>query len=141
MDPQTIADRFAIEDLLVRYATAIDRQDWDLYREVFTPDAHIDYTSSGGEAGGVDEMIGFLTRSMALFTETQHYITNVSCDIDGDVANVTAALYNPMRFDDSNGFSCGGYYHHDLVRTPDGWRSRRLVEEATWFDGIPKPKS
>jgi len=32
---------------------------------------------------------------------------------------------------------CGGYYHHDLVRTPDGWRSRRLVEENRWFLNPP----
>jgi hypothetical protein len=26
----------------------------------------------------------------------------------------------------------GGYYVHQLVRTPDGWRSRELVEELAW---------
>ena len=29
----------------------------------------------------------------------------------------------------------GGIYHHDLVRTPDGWRSRRLFEELVWKAG------
>jgi hypothetical protein len=24
---------------------------------------------------------------------------------------------------------CGGYYHHGLVRTGDGWRNRNLREE------------
>jgi hypothetical protein len=31
----------------------------------------------------------------------------------------------------------GGYYHHRLVRTPDGWRSRELVEELVWKRGVP----
>ena len=26
----------------------------------------------------------------------------------------------------------GGVYVHELVRTPDGWRSERLVEELIW---------
>jgi hypothetical protein len=26
----------------------------------------------------------------------------------------------------------GGYYLHQLVRTPEGWRSRELVEELAW---------
>jgi hypothetical protein len=29
--------------------------------------------------------------------------------------------------------ACGGYYHHRLVRTADGWRSRNLREENLWF--------
>jgi hypothetical protein len=29
--------------------------------------------------------------------------------------------------------SCAGYYHHELVRTPEGWRSRHLREENVWF--------
>jgi len=32
---------------------------------------------------------------------------------------------------------CGGYYHHELVRTPDGWRSRSLREENVWFVNSP----
>jgi hypothetical protein len=31
-------------------------------------------------------------------------------------------------------FFCGGWYNHDLVRTPDGWRSQKLHEESAWFD-------
>lgn len=26
----------------------------------------------------------------------------------------------------------GGWYHHRMRRTEDGWRSRELVEEQTW---------
>ena len=36
---EALADRLAIEDLLTRYAHAVDRHDWDLYRSVFTDDA------------------------------------------------------------------------------------------------------
>jgi hypothetical protein len=28
---------------------------------------------------------------------------------------------------------CGARSHHDLVRTPKGWKSERLVEENLWF--------
>ena len=30
----------------------------------------------------------------------------------------------------------GGIYHHEMVRTPAGWRSRRLVEELVWKRGL-----
>ena len=30
----------------------------------------------------------------------------------------------------------GGYYHHDLVRTPGGWRSRKMVDDIVWMRGF-----
>ena len=50
MDLQEISDRFEIEGAIVRYTRAIDTGDWDALDTVFTPDAEIDYTESGGVA-------------------------------------------------------------------------------------------
>jgi hypothetical protein len=32
----------------------------------------------------------------------------------------------------------GGYYHHELIRTPTGWRSRHLREEMVWTANSPR---
>ena len=72
MDLQAIEDRIAAEDLLTRYATAVDRRDWEQYRLIFTTDAEIDYTSAGGIAGTVDEIVEFLSTSLEMFEMTQH---------------------------------------------------------------------
>ncbi|WP_374230422.1 hypothetical protein [Rhodococcus sp. ARC_M6] len=32
---------------------------------------------------------------------------------------------------------CGGNYHHEVVRTSNGWRSARLTEENLWFSNHP----
>ena len=40
---QEISDRLEIDDLLTRYATGVDRKDWDLWETCFTSDAFIDY--------------------------------------------------------------------------------------------------
>ena len=140
MDLQTLADRAEITDLLTRYAHAVDRQDWDLFRTVFTPDARIDYTQVGGVAGDLDEVVGFLSQVIGMFEAIQHLISNIDIDIDGDHAKVSAMVYNPLKLPDSPVWATGGWYHHELVRTPDGWRSRSLVEEASWFHGIPAPE-
>ena len=140
MDLQTLIDRAEITDLLTRYARAVDRKDWDLFRSVFTPDARIDYTQVGGIAGSLDEVAGFLEQVMPMFESMQHLISNIDIAIDGDEAKVTAMVYNPLRLPDSPMWATGGWYHHELVRTPEGWRSRSLVEEAGWFDGVPEPE-
>ncbi len=139
IDTAGIADRIEIADLLTRYARAVDTRDWDLYREVFTPSAHIDYTSAGGVVGDVETVATWLEETLAAFEMTQHLISNLEVDVDGDEARVRAMFFNPMRTADGTRITCGGWYHHDLVRTDAGWRSRRLVETAAWFDGLPAP--
>ena len=139
MDVQTLSDRAEITDLLTRYARAVDRQDWDLFRSVFTSDARIDHTQVGGIAGDVEEVAGFLSEVIPMFEAIQHLVSNIDITIDGDEAKVVAMVYNPLKLPDSPVWATGGWYHHELVRTPDGWRSRSLVEEASWFHGIPEP--
>ena len=47
-------------------------------------------------------------------------------------------FYNPMQLPGMTEQSCcGGYYFHDLVRTPAGWRSRHLREDNVWFVNRP----
>ena len=137
MDRQALADRIAAEDLLTRYATAVDRRDWQQYRSIFTADAEIDYTSAGGIAGTVDEIVEFLSTSLEMFEMTQHLVSNIDLEVNGESATVTAMFNNPMRLPGGDTWFTGGWYHHDLVRTPDGWRSRRLREESAWFDRAP----
>lgn len=129
-----MSDDAEIARLLYRYARAVDTKDWDLYRSVFTPDAYIDYSSAGVVAGRLDEVVDWLATNFGALPWSMHYITNIEADVDGDTAKVRAMFYNPMQLPGVDGVSaCGGYYHHELVRTPDGWRSRNLREENIWF--------
>jgi 3-phenylpropionate/cinnamic acid dioxygenase small subunit len=134
MDLQTLGDRLEINDLLTRYAHSVDTKDWALYRTVFTPDAHIDYESAGGIKGDREAVAAWLETTMAGFPMTQHLIANIDVKIDGDKAKVRAMFYNPMGMPSGKTFWCGGFYKHSLVRTADGWKSERLIEESSWFD-------
>jgi hypothetical protein len=51
-------------------------------------------------------------------------------------------FYNPMQLPGMTEMtSCGGNYLHDVVRTPDGWKSERLVEMNEWFVNRPSGAS
>ena len=134
MDMQTLGDRLEINDLLTRYAHSVDSKDWALYRTVFTDDAFIDYESAGGIKGDREAVADWLEKTMAGFPMTQHLISNIDVKIDGDRATVRAMFYNPMGMPSGKTFWCGGFYNHSLVRTADGWKSERLIEESSWFD-------
>lgn len=128
-----------ISALLYRYARAVDSKDWELYRSVFTEDAHIDYSSAGAVVGSRDEVVDWFAANFGVIPWSMHYITNVEIlESDGDAATVRAMFYNPMQLPGMAEMSaCGGYYHHELVRTPDGWRSQSLREENLWFTNPP----
>jgi hypothetical protein len=139
MDTAQLADRLAIDDLLTRYAVAIDSKHFDLLDAVFTPDANIDYTSAGGIAGTFPDVKKWLSETLALFPMTQHLVCNRDVTITGDTATSRSYFYNPMGMPKADGgltyFYVGGYYNDQLVRTPDGWRIRERIEETAWMDG------
>lgn len=134
MDLQSLSDKIEIQELLARYARGVDSKDWELWRAVFTPEATIDYSSAGAIVGIRDEVAAWLEAGLATVPMTQHFISNIEIDLDGDRATARAMFYNPMLLPGMEEQSyCGGYYHHDLVRAPDGWKSERLIEENMWF--------
>ncbi|KAA0107536.1 nuclear transport factor 2 family protein [Mycolicibacterium sp. P1-5] len=141
MDLQRVSDELEIASVLHRYARAVDSHNWDLLRSLFTDEAQLDYSCVGGPAAGRDEVCSWLERSLQLMPMTQHFVTNIEADIDGDTATVRAMFYNPMLLPGASETSaCGGYYHHVMVRTASGWRSRQLREENLWFDNPPSPR-
>jgi 3-phenylpropionate/cinnamic acid dioxygenase small subunit len=138
-DLQTLADRLDIEAVLTRYAWALDSKQFDELDQVFTPDAHIDYTSSGGEAGAYPKVKAWLAKVLPNFPAYQHLVTNKQITIDGDRATSRAEFYNPMVMAQRDGttsiFFVGGEYHDQLVHTPNGWRITERVEKSIWTDG------
>ena len=145
MDLQQISDRLEITDVITRYTRGIDTGEWDLLDTVFTADATIDYTESGGIAASFGEVKPWLAEMLpAFFPKRMHTIGQVAITlgIDGndDEATATAYFHNPMPMSDGQGgekiVEVGGLYHHRMVRTPDGWRSRDLHEEVVWKRGI-----
>jgi len=61
---QEISDRIEINDLLIRYCSAVDQRDWDAFDDIFTEDCLIDYTAMGGKRGGLAETKAFLKKVM-----------------------------------------------------------------------------
>lgn len=133
---QLIVDRLAIDDLLTRYATAVDRRDWDLYRTCFTDDAVIDYTSAGGIRGGLDEVAGWLAQVMPVFSMTQHLVTNRAIEIAGDEARAESYFFNPLGLLGPDGkqvlYFDGGTYSDRLRRTEAGWRIYERIETSAY---------
>ena len=137
---QELFDRMEIDELLTRYSMAVDDGNWDQLDSVFSESAHIDYTSSGGIAGNRAEIKRWLAVALDPFPVRQHIIGNKRVVVDGDVAEVRAYYFNPMYLREQGGAlryaPGGGYYNHHLIREPVGWRSRELIEDEVWREGL-----
>jgi 3-phenylpropionate/cinnamic acid dioxygenase small subunit len=117
-----MSDRADIADVLIRYATGIDRRDWPLFRTAFTPDCELDYGQIGTWSG-VDAVAEFMEVSHAGAGHTMHRLSNMAIAVTGDTA--TARTYIDgliLAADNASGVNAVGFYDDELVRTAEGWR-------------------
>lgn len=142
---EEISDRLEIQQLLIDYSTAIDGKRFDDLDAVFTPDAYIDYRVSGGVDGPFPEVKAWLKEVLPNFPAYYHLVSNVDVRVsytpDGDTATSRAICFNPMVMGgagDQNSaqiYFVGIWYVDEFVRTDEGWRMRRRVEEKA-FDKL-----
>lgn len=138
---QEISDRLEIQDLFARYSFAIDERDWDALDAIFTPDARIDYSETGGAVGSFAEIKAWLPKALERFPMFQHMVATTKLDIAGDEARSRTILFNPMTYRGENGedqvFFIGLWYRDKLVRTPAGWRISERYEEMAYSHNVP----
>lgn len=139
--PEEISDRLEIGDLLTRYCYAVDDREWNAYRDLFTHDAVIDDRVTGGIVSGVEEHVHYLKKALAKVQLSQHAISTILIDVNGNDAKVRAHCSCPMVVDFQGAktqvFFQGLWYRNRLVRTDRGWKISQLVEEGYWTFNMP----
>lgn len=137
---EEISDRFEIQQLLIDYSTAIDGKRFDDLDRVFTPDAYIDYRVTGGIDGHFPEVKAWLKDVLPNFPAYYHMLGNVDIRITGDTGSSRAICFNPMvtggvNQDERQIYFVGIWYVDEFVRTAEGWRMSKRVEEKC-FDKL-----
>ena len=139
---RNIADRLAIGDVLSRYATIVDTREWSALSEVFTEDATVDYTSTGGKAGSVASVMEWLDRALAPWPVNLHCITNISIEFEGDRATSRAYFHAPMasgELGDQLVITNAGTYDDRWARTSAGWRiDGRVCRQTLMLGSLPE---
>ena len=109
---QELADRAAIVDAVIAYATALDTRDWATLGSLFTDDARWEYAGSGERLSGPDAIVARISASLERFDATHH--------LPG-----------------GEKFLSGGRYDDRLRRTPDGWQFTHRRITSVWSEGNP----
>jgi 3-phenylpropionate/cinnamic acid dioxygenase small subunit len=115
-----------VTEVLIRYATGIDRRDWKLFRSCFTEDCVGDYGDIGAFEG-VEALTEFMTRSHAGMGHTLHRISNEAVTAGADGRVLARSYVDVVLMDAKNhgGVHAIGFYDDELVRADDGWRIAR----------------
>ena len=157
---QRLVDRQAIVDVVVQYATGVDRRDWELYATCFTDPCEFDFSGWRGQPAvsmSPHEWAAKVRATNGNFDTTQHLSTNhvVTFEI-GRPSHVRerharpalvqrrpagrARPGRPGTSDPPGGprwCTLGGFYTNTVVRTADGWRISRCQLDVTWTTGDP----
>ncbi len=143
-DSRYLEDRIAIEDLMARYIFALDWRDAEGYAATFTEDGVLNY--GGGQAVGreaIREVVqGIRDRETAARAEaggdlraphTQHFVTNIVLDIDGEEATAWAYWTAMSNDNPERAATVSSYGHYvDHLRKVDGewlFTDRRTYNE------------
>jgi SnoaL-like domain len=150
---EELLDRIEIQDLLTRYthqhdvlaarfaAGLADGTEFDVFDEIFTPDAVIDFTRSGGHRDLVGNIKAWMAGAYALFPVQHHLYGQIhfSFSADGREAETRAWAINPMGYGKAGEapevFTTGGYFIDRFVRTSDGWRISEHSYDPQWQMG------
>jgi 3-phenylpropionate/cinnamic acid dioxygenase small subunit len=129
---QRSSDHADIEQILLRYATGIDKRDWALFRTCFIDDAVGDYGDIGTFTGA-DNLTDFMIAAHGGFGTTNHMLTNFVIQVDGDRATARSYVHVVLAFAHGRDawFDGVGTYEDTLVRTDSGWRIARRTFRST----------
>ncbi|MDP6375160.1 MAG: nuclear transport factor 2 family protein [Kiritimatiellia bacterium] len=123
------------------YALGIDTRDWGLFRNIFTDEITVDFSSYNGQPVAKMAADAWVRGCEVLFTgldATQHVMSNPMVDIDGKRARCRMYmkaehfLINDQGNDD---FTLGGYYYDQLVKTTEGWKIEAVTLNVFWNRG------
>lgn len=133
-----LLDRAAIEELISRYAIAVDerrtRELTDLYVDGFLLELHDGIRFRLVRPGPGPAVRYHAERDEPLpdlgspndGLRTQHLTSNVVITLDGDRATARASLIGVHAGAGGRGFG-GGWYAFEVLRTHDGWRLSRVT--------------
>ncbi|MDL9945708.1 nuclear transport factor 2 family protein [Gordonia sp. ABSL11-1] len=132
---EEISARLEIQQILTEYSTAVDSQQFEDLDRVFTADARIDYSATGGIVGDLAEVKAWLAQVLPAFSAYCHLVGNHDIRVDGDAATTRSLCLNPMQTPDNSTFLLGLWYSDTWILTDDGWRiTTRTLERC--FDKL-----
>jgi ketosteroid isomerase-like protein len=126
-------DHIEVSSLFARLADLLDEARYDDIHTIYTDDVVV-HSPQGGELRGIDEVTAFLHKTHVDGRRTQHLLSGVLVDVDGDRARASANELTYFYRDGEPPHRTGGLrMTWEAVRTPLGWRVREARLAVAWI--------
>ena len=137
MSPAGLQDWFEINNLFIRYTTALDRGDLDGVAGCFAENGVIESPLMGtfrGHAGARDFAARAAQTSRERNGQFRHVVSNLVAEVAGDRAHATCYLLDYFTADEKTELLSPGEYNCDLVRVDGRWlfELRKVVLDQTF---------
>ena len=123
---QYLADRIALQDVMLKYAAGVDERDFDLYASCFMDDVEIlDFGES--TINGRDNWVTFVKEALNAYGPTQHMLGPQFATTDGDEAHCRTDVQALHYLKEPEGeiLTLWATYETDMKRVNGGWKISR----------------
>jgi 3-phenylpropionate/cinnamic acid dioxygenase small subunit len=120
-----------VTDLIDRLGLWLDEKRFAEAPSILAADVRVQ--TPGGTAAGIERVAAQAARNH--LQRTQHVISNVRVDVDGDRAAAGANLIVTFAGEDGAIRAQGERYAFEAVRGPDGWRLASIQVAPVWTTG------
>src|SRR5690349_7052569 len=128
----TVADRLDIQDVIARYAWALDTGNVDAFVSCFSARGALiwDAFEEPDRWEGADALRAFITffRDLPSSAGRQHHVSNIVITGSREVAHASSYVAVVLRQGDGpHAVNVMGYYEDELIREAGAWRLRQRV--------------
>ena len=123
---QYLADRIALQDVMLKYAAGVDERDFDLYASCFMDNVEIlDFGES--TINGRDNWVAFVKEALNAYGPTQHMLGPQFATINGNEAHCRTDVQALHYLKEPEGeiLTLWATYETDMKRVNGGWKISR----------------
>ena len=141
MPTPSVEDRLLINDLFVRYTTALDAGDVETIVGCFTEDGALESPAVGVYKGrqGIRDFAVRFAQFHERGAQLRHFISNLAVQVEGDRARATCYLLNIITRNGKTELLAPGRYDCQLVKQGGEWLFQHrlvLLDSEVALDGI-----
>jgi len=129
MSLELIADRIALQDLMLNYAAAVDERDIERYGNCFAEDVEV-LNFGDSIINGKEEWVAYVWEALTAYSSTQHLLAPQLATITGDTAQTRSDVQALHYFaePEANGptrFILWATYNTAMTRVGSEWKIQR----------------
>ncbi|MGH3661543.1 MAG: nuclear transport factor 2 family protein [Micromonosporaceae bacterium] len=125
-----------IQELKARYFRLMDAKDWEAWKEVFTPDLHVE--AEGLSFDGRDGFVTLVSQLLADVVSTHRGHMPEIAVTGSDSAEGTWGMEDRLAFpgEPPPGIHGAGHYHEKYRRDGDQWQISELVLKRLYVEPL-----